>query len=134
MKTLILLTLATLMGTAAWTQAGDAVSDSGQAFYIRYCGACHGPKGEGDGVASVGLLPKPANLTRLAARNGGVFAAAQISAFIDGTQPLAIHGSSAMPVWGEILRAEESPDVNAHAAVRGKLMLITEYLRSIQAK
>ena len=131
---LALFTLGTLGIAAGGARAGEGADSPGRATYLRYCGACHGPKGEGDGVAAIGLTPKPANLTGIAARNGGQFPAAQVAARIDGSQPLAVHGSSEMPVWGELLRAEESPDVNTHAAVRGKLMLLTEYLRSIQAK
>jgi hypothetical protein len=35
-----------------------------------------------------------------------------------------------MPVWGERFRAEAPPGMNAEA--RGKLLWITEYLRTIQ--
>lgn len=100
-------------------------------MYLRYCGACHGPKAEGDGVAATVLQPKPANLTTIARRHDGTFPSAAITAFIDGTKPLPAHGSSEMPVWGEILR-EEPGGSGSNAVIQSKLILITEYLRSLQ--
>ena len=44
--------------------AGDANSvKTGKALYTTYCTPCHGEKGKGDGIASAGLNPKPANHT-----------------------------------------------------------------------
>jgi hypothetical protein len=39
-----------------------------------------------------------------------------------------------MPVWGEVFRAEPSWSLEAHAAARAKIVLITEYLRSVQVR
>lgn len=36
---------------------------SGQAVYVANCATCHGESGAGDGPASVGLEPPPADLT-----------------------------------------------------------------------
>ena len=36
----------------------------GQVLFARYCVACHGPKGEGNGPAAAALRIKPANLTQ----------------------------------------------------------------------
>ncbi|MDP4176362.1 MAG: cytochrome c [Bacteroidota bacterium] len=35
----------------------------GKSLYTTYCVSCHGNKGEGNGVASASLTPKPKNLT-----------------------------------------------------------------------
>ena len=46
---------------------GDANSvKAGKALYTTYCTPCHGEKGKGDGMASAGLNPKPANHTSAA--------------------------------------------------------------------
>jgi uncharacterized lipoprotein YbaY len=39
-----------------------------------------------------------------------------------------------MPVWGETFRAESAWDMGRRVEVQGKLMLITDYVQSIQAK
>jgi mono/diheme cytochrome c family protein len=39
---------------------------AGKALFAQNCVACHGATGRGDGVASKGLNPPPADLTRLA--------------------------------------------------------------------
>jgi mono/diheme cytochrome c family protein len=110
------------------------VSDPGRAMYLRYCGACHGPQGKGDGVAGSLMSPKPADLTKLAEKNGGTFPFQKVMAYIDGTQDLRAHGDPVMPVWGEVFRAEAGWDMGRRVEVQGKLMLITDYVRSIQAE
>lgn len=39
------------------------VRERGRAVYLQYCAVCHGPDGKGDGPASTGMLPPPADLT-----------------------------------------------------------------------
>jgi hypothetical protein len=39
-----------------------------------------------------------------------------------------------MPVWGEIFREEAKSASQRQPEARSKVMMITEYLRSIQAK
>lgn len=57
---------------------------SGRALYLDYCASCHGPGGKGDGPAAEGLGKAPADLTGIAARNGGVFPMARVMSTIDG--------------------------------------------------
>jgi mono/diheme cytochrome c family protein len=65
--TILILTLA-LPGQSA-DQAGKAVPSSpesvanGAKLYGRYCTACHGKEGRGDGAGGAKLDPKPSNLT-----------------------------------------------------------------------
>lgn len=41
---------------------GDVASaEEGRKLYVKNCAVCHGDKGKGDGVASAGLTPKPAD-------------------------------------------------------------------------
>jgi mono/diheme cytochrome c family protein len=43
--------------------AGDAAAiAAGQIIFNTNCVSCHGPQGQGDGLAAAGLNPKPANL------------------------------------------------------------------------
>ncbi len=130
-RALFALTVAGLVAGTG-TGRGDETREVGRAMYLRYCGACHGPEGRGDGVAGTFMRPKPADLTRIAERNGGKFPLRRVIAVIDGRETVRAHGDPAMPVWGEVLRAEPHAEMTQRAAVQGKLLLIAEYLRSIQ--
>ncbi len=125
------LAAALLIGGSA--RAADEVPP-GEAMYRRYCGACHGPSGRGDGVASSTLRPPPTNLAELAKRNGGKFPTMQVMHYVDGTDHVRAHGDPAMPVWGEVFREEAISDMTRRVEVRGKLLQIVAYLESIQAK
>jgi len=80
----------TLLGVALATAQqppapipGEMVS-AGRQYFVRYCSACHGMTGHGDGPAAPALRPPPADLTRIAQRRGGHFPVAEIAAHIDG--------------------------------------------------
>lgn len=122
-------------GTAMAAPAFDPVlAEMGAEAFPRYCGSCHGVRGEGDGPAAGSLRPPPADLTRIAARRGGSFPAGEIARFIDGRFELPAHGSRVMPVWGERL-GEAIPDASVGEEItRGKIAVLVEYLRSIQRK
>jgi len=123
--------LATALGTTGTARAAEGES-AAHNFYLRYCGACHGPEGRGDGVVSSLMTPHPADLTKIASKQGGQFSFTATMRAIDGTATLRAHGDPDMPVWGEVWREQAGATPIAQAEVRGKLMLITEYLRSIQ--
>lgn len=120
-----------LLGSVA--HAADDLQ-AGEASYRRYCAACHGPTGRGDGVASSTLRPPPTDLTGIAKRNGGKFPTMSVIHYVDGTEHVRAHGDPAMPVWGEIFREEAVPDMTRRIEVRGKVLQIVTYLESIQAK
>lgn len=105
-----------------------------RAAYLRYCSACHGESGKGDGVVSGAMTPRPTDLTKLSKGNNGDFPAGAMMEVIDGRKSIRAHGDPAMPVWGEILKAEAGSSMADQAEVRGKLILIIEHLRSIQEK
>jgi mono/diheme cytochrome c family protein len=125
----------------ALAQAADvpagAASDNvaqGHALYMRYCSACHGESGKGDGIVSGFMRPQPVNLTLLAKKAGGTFDAAAVAQTIDGRQTVRAHGDADMPVWGQILTSEQGPALDRETVARTKVLLITDYLASIQAK
>jgi mono/diheme cytochrome c family protein len=103
-------------------------------MYLRYCSACHGPAGKGDGIAGSFMTPKPADLTQIAAKHDGTFPFQAVMAYIDGTNDVRAHGDPTMPVWGETFRAASAWDMGRRVEVQGKLMLITDYVGSIQTK
>ena len=74
--------------------------DFGKTEFLSKCAECHGADGKGTGPRSADMKKKPANLTILAKRNNGVFAADAVYKRIDGRDAKTSHGSSEMPIWG----------------------------------
>ena len=70
------------------------VAHQGEELYHRYCGACHGRSADGAGPMAMLLDPRPADLTRIAARNGGAFPQAAVLRTIDGRDPVIVSPAS----------------------------------------
>ncbi len=76
-------------------------SDAGREAFVANCAECHGAEGKGDGPRGRLLGTKPADLTRLAKKNHGLFDADAVYRIIDGRTPRSrAHISTDMPVWG----------------------------------
>jgi len=119
----------------AWgAEASPGTAAQGHKLYLRYCSACHGDAGKGDGIVSGLMSPKPTDLTQLARASGGTFDAAAVRRSIDGRETVRAHGDPDMPVWGEVLTSEAGPVTDREAVVQAQVALITDYLASIQAK
>jgi mono/diheme cytochrome c family protein len=106
--------------------------ESGEATFQRYCAACHGPNGLGDGPSAAALKERPADLTRIAARRGGVFPRAEVQRMIDGRDPVVAHGPRDMPIWGRTFDLDLSPGLASEGQVRGQIQLVLDYLEAIQ--
>jgi mono/diheme cytochrome c family protein len=104
----------------------------GKETYVRYCGACHGPEGKGDGIAGTYMQPKPIDLTQIAKKNKGEFPIVHVMQTIDGRTTVRAHGDPQMPVWGEIFTDQANSLTSRQNEVRAKVMAITDYIRSIQ--
>ena len=103
---------------------------NGQLQFQRVCSRCHGIEANGEGVAAHGLSTPPPDLTRIAARRGGVFEHDEIYAWIDGRRRTAAHGLGDMPVWGFALGETTSPD--SHHLTTARLDAIVAYLEHVQ--
>ena len=75
----------------------------GRALYGAYCADCHGPLAHGDGPRAATLVRRPPDLTTIAQRNGNVFRADVIAAFVDGRTYVEAHGPREMPAWGRVM-------------------------------
>jgi mono/diheme cytochrome c family protein len=103
----------------------------GRQLYLRYCAACHGRQGRGDGPVAPALGEKPTDLTQLAATHGEEFPLQAVIDAIDGTRTVRAHGVSEMPVWGEVFKPYRASPKEKLAA-RSKIIAIADYLRSLQ--
>ncbi len=124
------LAAALLLASAAPGWAGD---DAGRTLYLRYCAACHGRDGRGDGPVSPALGEKPADLTQIAAAHGGEFPLTAVIEAIDGTRTVRAHGVSDMPVWGEVFGENATSPLEQQIQAAGRVIVIARYLGTIQA-
>jgi hypothetical protein len=76
------------------------------------------------------LRRTPPDLTRYAARNGGLFPGEKVRRIIDG-RDVASHGIGEMPVWGDVF---QKVDGSTEAQVRARIDAIVRYLEAIQTR
>ena len=106
------------------------VYDGGQLFRD-HCATCHGTRGKGDGPMSVALRRPPADLTKFATMNGGVFPSERLRRIIDG-RDVPSHGDRSMPVWGVSLRT--SRDGGGYDSVEARIDALVRYIQSLQER
>lgn len=110
---------------------------SGITEYELACMPCHGIDGRGDGPRAKELSKPPADLTRIAAANGGRFPARTVADIVDGRAAVAGHGPRDMPVWGDRYRVQADESESAKAIdrrARAQIAALVRYLESIQEK
>ena len=110
--------------------AAAAVNDGAQLFR-NHCATCHGAAGRGDGPMSAALRKPPADLTKFALKNGGVFPTERLRRIIDG-RDVPSHGDRDMPVWGIALRT--SRDAGGFDSVEARIDALVRYIQSLQER
>ena len=111
--------------------AARVTREDGAALFQAYCAACHGSNARGDGPMNATLLRAPADLTKFATRNGGVFPESRVTRIIDG-RDVAAHGDSEMPVWGNVFKREgQGAD---ETTARARIAALVQFLASIQER
>ena len=98
MRILAIAAACILAGTA-WGETPDA--NTGEWYFARYCGACHGMNATGDGPMQKILTVQAPDLTQLSRGNDGVFPVTRVVRQIDGRDPMLAHGGE-MPLFGEL--------------------------------
>jgi len=113
--------------------APDAPSASrGAALYAQYCVACHGATGEGDGPEDGAR--RPADLTQLRARNGGVYPAVRVMGQVYGYS-LGTAQSPAMPEFGPLLEGDTvlvETDEGILTPTPSRLVDLADYVATLQ--
>ena len=106
-------------------------SIQGPNLYKAYCAVCHGPNAKGDGPMAMFLKTPPSDLTRISARNGGMFPLVKVRRIISGEESLpGGHGTRQMPVWGPIFsQIAWDQDLG-----RVRIDNLARYLESLQGK
>ncbi len=133
--TLTVMAVAAVAPRAAFAQQRLG-APPGKGSFTRYCAACHGVDGKGDGPLANLLTKKPTDLMLLAKENNGNFPTQRVARIIDGREEVAAHGPRDMPVWGQRFgEAEEAAGQPvAQTAVRERIQLLLQYLNRIQEK
>lgn len=137
-----LLVLCMVLGIASdgWAQEAEGPEmvppgnvTTGKLEYRRHCAQCHGPDGKGDGPVAAVLTKKPADLTQITKGHAGTFPEDWVRKYIDGSEMVAAHGTSEMPIWG-LAFAKGKPGVSKRSQheVDTRIKLLMEYIKSIQ--
>lgn len=112
---------------------------SGKTDFERYCASCHGVTGVGNGPISDNLRQRPADLTMLSKRAGGVFPEERVIKTIDGRRLRRVHGPSEMPVWGQWFAIQAMADgvlqedlVGIETGIGLRLKNLVAFIKSIQ--
>lgn len=129
---LLLLALAPAVSQETTTKEEEIqLFNEGSVLYQRNCTNCHGSRAKGDGQVARLLTVKPADLTQLAANNGGEFPTEQVHKAIDGREGVPGHGMRDMPIWGDVFVAEDGY-AEAEAEAAHKIRSLVVYLKKIQ--
>jgi mono/diheme cytochrome c family protein len=112
----------------------EAPTPTGAEDFASYCSGCHGATGKGDGPAADGLAVRPADLTRISARNGGTFPGtkmmAKIWSYSGGPGAETPMPSFAPLLDGQLVGYDGGDGIASPTPVR--LVQVAEYLKSIQ--
>ncbi|MFQ5521669.1 MAG: c-type cytochrome, partial [Candidatus Methylomirabilia bacterium] len=108
---LIVMGLGALLVLSMSLPATDVEAQGGQEAYAKYCAACHGAEGKGDGPAGAALPIKPSDLTDGRVMNPlpDHFLATII---LEGGQAVGL--SPLMPRWKTRLSSRETDDLIAY--------------------
>jgi mono/diheme cytochrome c family protein len=101
----------------------------GADLYATHCAGCHGSDGEGGGPLAAATATSVPNLRTLKMRNGGVFPADAVTAYIDGRATVSAHVSRQMPVWGEVF---EGVDGSEKKLAAGRIAAVVGFIAELQ--
>jgi mono/diheme cytochrome c family protein len=131
---LLLVVLLVLLARAAAAESGARakILAEGKQDYEENCVACHGADGTGRGQLAAKLVKPPADLTGIAARNGGQFPFWRVFDIVAGETMVPGHDTFQMPEFFASMKHQDFKPGYLPAHVR--LLELTLYLESLQKK
>ena len=117
--------------------AGAQEFTYGQSLFVKNCAVCHGAEGAGDGPVAELFEVKPKNLRKLESENNGAFPFSETYQAISGPTEIKGHGSSQMPIWGELFEIEMTgraihPGIDPEELVQARILALVYFLQSVQ--
>ena len=130
------LALLMVAGAAPMARAAGLDDLNGRQLYLRFCSACHGEQGYGDGPVRDQFKTLIPDLTRITRRNSGVdpgrFPTDRIARIVDGRTAVAAHGTREMPVWGHAFADALGDSPEAQKQASAMVDRLVQYLADIQ--
>jgi mono/diheme cytochrome c family protein len=121
-----------ILSVSGHTWQGEANANSlaeGAELFKTHCASCHGADATGNGPVAAALRHRPADLTRIAKKNGGMFPTARVQRIIAGWD-IESHGDRDMPVWGDPFTLTR--DGRSRQGAEARIAAIVGYLESVQ--
>lgn len=104
---------------------------SGKKMFESYCAPCHGVDGKGHGPVGSSLKTPPFDLTMLSHTQNGKFPEKHVIEVLRFGVAVPSHGSTAMPIWGPVLRSMSNTNP---AEKQLRINNLVDYLKTIQVK
>jgi mono/diheme cytochrome c family protein len=122
---IVMLLVATALAVASVSAAAE---ESGEVLYRRFCASCHGLEGRGDGPAGAALCKPPADLTRLDS------SPTELMRQIDGRRLIRAHGTSQMPVWGEVFEQSLFNEPYRRRTALQQVQALADYVSKLRSR
>lgn len=130
------LALVALMAFGAGAASAQPKAERiGESEYMSSCAPCHGATGKGDGPVAPHLNVRPSDLTQITRRNNGDFPFYKLFQLVDGRAIGDVHGTRAMPIWGNRYSAEAGDRYGPYGGetiIRGRIYELVRFLEAIQ--
>ena len=110
------------------TNAHSSGAWSGDQLYREFCAVCHGIDATGNGPAASALKTNPTDLTLFNRRNSSPYPELKLRNLLIQPDAIAAHGSSEMPVWGDIFKSISANRTFAQMRIDA----LVRYLATIQ--
>ncbi len=112
--------------------AADYAAMSGEELFQRFCAACHGAQGRGNGPVAASFRIEVPDLTQTGHRLQGKDVRDRIVRIIDGRYIIGAHGTRVMPVWGEELARLEIGNPDAERTSQVIIGRLADYVIGLQ--